>query len=379
MNYIDKYLNDFNYDVNGKLKEEAEQNALDAEKEIERLNNLIRESTTTIALWQNAKSTADKQGKAYYNALIQKEKETLILNKDLLKQEKEKKKFYESTAKAYVEASELILNANKENTESFSVSMEKSDLLYKLWLTNNEDLAGNAEKLARENDALNEKLMFQKSIIEGNIIAYSKMVELYGENYEGSRNLYNALLEESYAYNKIADTISDNENKKIISGRESIFALKDYLEKYKEPLMESGFSEEEVYDIARRVSGYSYDGTIPYANLPVKISIDENNLAETAQQITSALNSDSDATSSYKITGEGFAKSLGDGFISEFKNVSESMVQIAKTTAKDALNAMESVINNTTNTYNFTTSPQTIFQQIEDTVRAEELKKARGL
>lgn len=379
MNYIDKILNDFNYDVNEKLKNEAESKAESSEKEIERLNTLIRESTKTINLWQNAKLTADKAGKAYYNSLIQKEKETLIINKDLLKQEKEKKKQLENTAKSYVEASLVIEDAFKENNKTLSMSLENIDFLYKIWLTNNENIAGSAEILAKETSALNEKLSLQKSILDSNIIAYNKMKELYGENHQGSQMLYNSLLEEASAYNKIAKEIENNEYLKVDAQRESIFAMNNYLKNYKTPLLESGFSEDEIYDIAKKVSGYSYDKSIPFANLPVKIELDDNSVEKTVGSISQSINADPRAKESYQVLGETFASSLGDGFIEKFKSVAESMALAVETHAKDTINTVEQIVYNTTNKYNFTTAPQTIFQQIEDTVRAEELKKARGI
>ncbi len=379
MNYIESALERNQTDVNGVLKAAAEKSAEDTQKEIDRLNELIDKSNEKIKRWQNAKLTADKYQKKALNSLIQGEKEVLITNNILLDNEKEKQKEYLATAKAYVEASEIIKESYKDLSSISKDELSIAQTSYKIWLQNNEDTATKSQLLAKELEVLNEKLLIQSNSVENVKIAYDKMVESYGITYSESKNMYDALLNEVYAYNQIAEAIENVYASQKNNNTESIFAMNDYLKKYKSSLLENGFTEEEVYEVARKVSGYEQSSLMENVTLPVKLSVDADAITEAIDEISVSVTTDPQTLSSYKDTGISFASALGEGFMEKFKEVSGNIMSFAQSTAKGALITMQNSVNNSTTNYNFTTAPQTIHQQIADAKRTEEMNKARGI
>jgi len=383
MNYIEKALSEVNYEVNSALSKEAKKKAAEVEKRIEKINTLIADSNQKIQLWQNEKLTANKVQKAALNELIQAEKEILIANKRLLSDEKSKQDAYEESAKSYVEANKIIMDSYKERNSLLQENMDISDTYYKIWLQNNEDTASKTELFEKELSYLNEQLKIQESVVNDTKIAYGEMTELYGDTCLESKALYSSLLDEVYAYNKIAESIRDvttaNLEAKAAEQKESIFLMNDYLKKYKDSLLEGGFSEEEVYEIARKVSGFSVEKENEVPALPVNLIVNDGEITRVANEISTSIATDINAHPAYTETGKEFAVALGNGFIEEFKNVASDILIAAQATAKEASLVMQSAINNTTTNYNFSSSLQTISQQIEQARHADEMNKARGI
>jgi len=155
--------------------------------------------------------------------------------------------------------------------------------------------------------------------------------------------------------------------------------MNDYLKKYKDSLLEGGFSEEEVYEIARKVSGFSVEKENEVPALPVNLIVNDGEITRVANEISTSIATDINAHPAYTETGKEFAVALGNGFIEEFKNVASDILIAAQATAKEASLVMQSAINNTTTNYNFSSSLQTISQQIEQARHADEMNKARGI
>ncbi len=379
MNYIESALDNNYTDVNGTLKTAAEKSAEDTQKEIDRLNELIDKSNEKIKRWQNAKLTAYKYQKKALNSLIQGEKEVLITNKIHLADEKEKQKEYLSTAKSYVEASEIIKESHKNAASLAKDELDIADTSYKIWLQNNSDTATNSQILAKQLETLNEKLLIQAENVQNTKFAYDEMIERYGVAHSESKNMYAALLDEVYAYNQIAESIEKVHSSEKNNKTEAIFAMSDYLKKYKDSLMESGFSEDEVYEVARKVSGYEQSNLEENVTLPVKLTIEEDEIKEAINDINVSVTASPQAVATYKDTGISFASALGQGFMEKFKEVSENIIAYAQNTAKNASITMQNAVTNSTTNYNFTTAPQTIHEQIADAKRTEEMNKARGI
>ena len=379
MNYIESALNSNMVDVNSKLKNDATRNAEEVQKEIDKLNDLISISNEKIQRWQNAKLTADKYQKKTLSALIQGEKEILITNKLLLADEKEKQKEYLATAKAYVEASEIIKDSYRECVGNLNEDMEILDTSYDIWLQNTGKTASEADLLEKETGILNEKLKIQTDIVNNTKTAYDEMVEKYGAAHSESKALYSVLLDEVYAYNKITEAIEGINMAQQASKNDSIFAMKNYLDTYKDVLSKEGFSDEEIYKVARRVSGYDKISEQEKIEIPVKLTIDNGDVKEVAEDISLTVNTHLEADEAYKNTGSQFAQALGDGFIEKFESVAGLMLAAVESTARDAAHSMQSAVNNNTTNYTFTSTAQTIYQQIEDAKRMEEMNKARGI
>ena len=118
------------------------------------------------------------------------------------------------------------------------------------------------KKLQRQEESLTEQYNIQAETVDATWAAYDLMVEQYGETYEGSRKLYNQLLQERTAYEELYNSIMDVQKAKGELSGESAGKLRaaqqsygDFLSKNYKTLSSFGISASDIFASARSASG----------------------------------------------------------------------------------------------------------------------------
>ena len=249
-------------DHNGALKNSTNVLIDDIKNQIEELNKVVETASDEIKQLEKNKDVSNQAGKKNIDELIKSKKSFIDTTKENIKVLQEEQKGYEKTAKTIIETSDVITESLKNINSSINIDRSQSENLYKLWVSSYGENATEAEKLRMQEESLTEQHNIQADTVSATEEAYRLMVEEYGEAYEGSRKLYNQLIQEKTIYQELYNSIlkvqkakSDNVNNSENDLREARSNYGEYLSKNYKTLSGYGISASDIFASAKKSSG----------------------------------------------------------------------------------------------------------------------------
>ena len=281
---------------------------------------------------------------------------------------------------------ESITNAVNEfievKTRENELNIENAQLKNKLWnYTEGED-ALSFEKRAENIKNLNIQLENQGVIVEETAKLYRELVKQYGINAEESKNLENQLLSECAAYEKLSLEIQELYAVEEYGRKERedvVFGLNDFLKNNKEFLLSTGMSEEEIYEVARKVSGF--DDLVNYTNNH-PVATDVTSSHEIIGSILNELLKESFGELPESFFESGINFSGMENIFDDFGTFLQSITSISE--LFDVIDFLKDLYassgNSYNSTYNFSLSGESgIADQIYEVKKYDAMKKARGI
>ncbi len=144
-------------------------------------------------------------------------------------------------------------DAQQESIESEISTLEKE---YDLWLALNESTATESQKLTKQLEFLNNKLVEQKRQLGVAEAAYNTALA-NGESPETIRKLYDLVIELKTEMAKTTKESEDASKNLEKSSKSAMKAYYQYLWDYRTGLLEVGLTQEEIEETAAKVAGWS--------------------------------------------------------------------------------------------------------------------------
>lgn len=283
---------------------------------------------------------------------------------------------------SYEDIGGVVAEVLREKNEGYKASAENINLLSELWdYTDGKD-AYDHVKRAEDIKSLTAQLTAQESVVLNTAAAYAYLVKQYGVSSAESRELEKQLLSECVAYEKLADrinTLYSIEEYDRKDREDVVFGLNDFLKNNKEFLLSTGMSEEEIYALAKKVTGYDqlWDYTL---NAPEddKVLSSEDIVAEVFREVLGEkFGAVPDSFFDGMLNIEAFKNAFSevDGVVGSVGGTVDFADDIFKITETGG-----SAGNTYSSVYNFTASGgETIADQINQVKKYDAMKKARGL
>ncbi len=204
---------------------------------------------------------------AAYTLMVELYGEDAAVSRNLEEQLKKERYAYEQLANSYMDMSDAVEEGLEKRTEAYKTDAENARLVNKWWNETDGTVATNAEKATVNTENLNRQLKNQGIIVSETAKAYLEMVRLYGVNSEESKKLENQLISECIAYDTLKNKVGEVNAENGYSREEVhsiVYTMNDYVRDNMDNLLADGFTEEEVYALARQYSGF--DDLVDYNN-----------------------------------------------------------------------------------------------------------------
>ncbi len=219
-----------------------------ASKKRESVNEQIKSQTAYVKDLTNA-----------YEKMLEIYGESASESVNLLEILKEEELALENLKKSYSGVYSAVKEALSLKKDKISLDITNEKLKNNLWDETEGKEAEDYERRAYDISSYNNQLEEQGKILTETANAYKEMANLYGINADESKALENQLLSECVAYEKLKNKISELYQVREYDRKETediIYSLEDYLKTNKEFLLSQGYSEEEIYQVAKKATGY---------------------------------------------------------------------------------------------------------------------------